>query len=334
MRFASCRRFLPSGPVLCLTFCLALCLAGALPAAPAFAQAQAEAGAANRPALPAPLQNLVKEGAQVYYLGKSHKMDGWVAIQNGQEQYFYVPEDGQSFLLGLLFDKDGKVVTLRQVQDLQKNPQAAVLDQFSSAADLKNPGIIGAEAPSPVSPDDLPKAADIQAQAAEKQAQSTQTAADTRAFKSPAEQLFSDVEASNWVPMGDPKAPVIYSFMDPQCPHCHNFMEDLRANYIDNGLVQLRVIPVGFNQQTLAQAAYLLAAPDPQRRWYAHLDGDQTALPAEPGINEQGVQRNLAVMQTWKLNVTPLSLYRAKDGTVKVVQGRAKDLAALIGDLP
>ena len=86
--------------------------------------------------------------------------------------------------------------------------------------------------------------------------------------------------------------------------------------------------------QKQAQAAFLIAASDPAKRWYAHLDGDETALPINANINKQGVQRNLAVMQSWKLNATPISIYRDKTGAVKILQGRPANPATLLGDLP
>ena len=76
-----------------------------------------------------------------------------------------------------------------------------------------------------------------------------------------------------------------------------------------------------------------MAAPNAQDRWFRHVNGDKEALPVTPGINEQGIERNMAIMQSWKLDVTPISMYRAQDGKVKIVQGRAKDLKALLSDL-
>jgi thiol:disulfide interchange protein DsbG len=43
--------------------------------------------------------------------------------------------------------------------------------------------------------------------------------------------------------------------------------------------------------------------------------------------------RNLAIMQSWKFNVTPMIVYRAKDGSVKIVRGKPKDLDALVNDI-
>ena len=98
-------------------------------------------------------------------------------------------------------------------------------------------------------------------------------------------------------------------------------MKDLRSGYLDKGLVQVRLIPVGFREETLAQAAFLLASPDSKERWYKHLDGDETALPARAAVNTQGVQKNLSLMQAWKFSVTPMTIYRGKDGKVKIMAG-------------
>ncbi len=266
--------------------------------------AQTAGSAPKDPPMPAPLETMAKEGAQLRYMGREGGLDGWIAIQNGQEQYFYVTQDREHVVLGLLFDKSGKMITMDQVAKLQKEG-GPVLDILKG-----NP----AKADASVT-DVLPKEGDI-----------------TKQLKSPSEQMFADIEGSNWVALGSTTAPVVYMFIDPQCPYCHDFMKTLQKD-IEGGRVQVRMIPVGFRDETRAQAALLLAVPNAQERWFRHLDGDKEALPATPGINEQGVERNMAVMQSWKLNVTPLSVYRAQDGKVKIVQGRAKDVKAFLGDL-
>ncbi|MGB0719484.1 MAG: thiol:disulfide interchange protein DsbG [Bdellovibrionales bacterium] len=252
------------------------------------------------PELPAPIQNLVDEGAQIRFLGKDHGFDAWLTIKNGQEQYFYVKPDGSAFVMGVLFNKKGEMVTVDQVQRLRGSDDSLLDALAGEAADL----------------DDTASVQD-----------------DKFEFKTPSERLFHDIENSNWVPLGQTGAPVMYSFIDPQCPHCHAFIEEIRQAYLDKGRVQLRMIPVGFRDETRAQAAFLMATPNPQERWYAHMDGDETALPAKSELNQQGVQRNLAIMQSWKLNVTPMIVYRAKDGSVKIVRGKPKDIPALVADL-
>lgn len=253
------------------------------------------------PTLPAPLQNEVDEGAQIRFLGKDHGFDSWLLIKGGQEQYFYVKPDGNAFLMGVLFNKDGEMVTLDQVQRLRGSKNDSLLDSLAG--------------------EDFTKA---ELDAKEEQAFE---------FKSPSERLFHDIENSNWVALGKPDAPALYSFIDPQCPHCHSFINDLRNGALEQGQVQLRMIPVGFRDETRAQSAFLMATPNPQERFFQHMDGDADALPARAELNQQGVQRNLAIMQSWKLAVTPLIVYRAADGSVKIIRGRPKDIPSMLADI-
>jgi len=250
------------------------------------------------PELPAPIQNLVNEGAQIRYLGKEHGLESWLTIKNGVEQYFYVMPDRKVFVMGVLFDDTGKLITVDQVQRLRSQGDT-LLDTLAEF---------------PVTENATPNKA--------------------FEFQSPSENLFSDIENSNWVALGQPGAPVMYSFIDPQCPHCHSFVNDLRAGgYLESGKIQLRIIPVGFKDETRAQSAFLIASPNPQERWFKHMDGDESALPARAEINQQGVQRNLSIMQSWKFNVTPMIVYRGQDGSVKLLRGKPQDLPSVIADL-
>lgn len=249
------------------------------------------------PRLPDPIQNLINDGAQIRYLGNELGYDAWLTIKNGQEQYFYVKPDRSAFVMGVLFDETGKAITVRQIQRLQQGNDP-LLDELTA---------------------DVPPA----------------QANKNLELSSPAEQLFQNIQNSNWVALGAPKAPAVYSFIDPQCPHCHAFINNLRqSGHLDAGHIQLRMIPVGFRPETISQAAFLLAAPAAGTRFLSYMDGDESALPAKSEINTQGVQRNLAIMQAWEFNVTPMIVYRDAAGTVKIVRGRPKDLDTLIADLP
>lgn len=275
-----------------------LILAAALFACASMTINTASAQQSDLPPLPAPIQNLVNEGAQIRYLGNDLGFDAWITIKNGQEQYFYVKPDGKSFVLGLLFNEEGDLVTLNQVQRLRENGEE-LLDELASDLGDQRVGVNSARP------------------------------------NTPSERLFSQIQNSNWVPLGQAGAPAIYSFIDPQCPHCHSFIEDLRvAGVLERGQMQLRMIPVGFRDETRAQAAFLIAAPNAERRWFEHMDGSEEALPAKSDINQLGVQKNIDIMREWEIDVTPMSIYRAKDGTVKIVRGKPKDLSALIRDLP
>ena len=153
--------------------------------------------------------------------------------------------------------------------------------------------------------------------------------------KSKGEQLYDGVEAANWLALGESKAPVIYTFIDPECPHCHDLLQDFRkSGYLEKGMVQLRLIPVGvLSADSLKEAAYLLASPSAKEDLYKHLDGDKKALLVSESANTQGVERNMKLMQDWNLDVTPFSIYRDKDSKIKILQGRPKDLKEIITEL-
>lgn len=279
-----------------------LCFALMVLTVPALAQ---QKGKDAIPDIPDALQALVDKGAQLRYLGSEHGMDGWIAIYQGQEQYYYVTADKKAFVTGLMFGNDGRPITIDQVKELQAQG-GDVLDLLAA---------------------DQPEA--------EKTPDSPDSIVSTMKMKSPSERMFSEVENSNILKLGNDKAPAVYVFVDPNCPHCHDFINDIRkAGYVEKGALQLRLIPVGFQDGSLAQASFLLASPDGTDRYMKYLDGDKDALPAKSDISTQAVQKNMALMQAWKFNVTPLTVYRAGSGEVKILRGRAKDLAALVADLP
>ena len=160
--------------------------------------ANAQAGAL--PEMPTPVEVMAEQGAQVRYLGREEGVDGWITILRGQEQYFYILPNG-GFVMGLLFDEDGQAVTVEQVRRLQES-SGGVLDMFAADKQESNSMPI----------DDAEK--------------------NMIEFQTPATTMFSQVERSNWVALGKNGAPVIYSFLDPQCGHCHSFIQEIKNKYI------------------------------------------------------------------------------------------------------
>lgn len=270
--------------------------------------------AKNQPPLPTPLQNLVAEGAQIRYLGRENGLDGWLTLKDGQQQYFYVTQDQQAIVMGVLFNNKGDVITLRQVNELRQKEGPAIdkLAGFPDPLTAQNENAAPAPAP-----------------------EMTQEALMEVATKSKSEQLYEAVAAANFISLGKTDAPAIYSFIDPECPHCHDFIQDVRkSGYLEQGLVQLRLIPVGLiSENSLLEAAYLLAASKPQDLLYQHLDGKPNVLLVDPNVNTQGVQRNMTLMQDWKVDVTPFSIYKDVHGKVKILRGRPNDLKKVVAEL-
>lgn len=288
------------------SFFAAVLMVGVLMPVMAFAQS---GSAPNGKDLPETLQNLAAKGAQIRYLGREKGLDGWIAIHQGQEQYFYATPDREAVMMGLLFDRAGKLMTIRQVQNLQQGNDPTI------------ESLMAAENAAPADP--------LAALQEELQKQQIPAKPESRS-----EKLMTSVESSNWVSFGKNKeAPAIYAFLDPQCPHCKAFTQDIRKDYLDAGLMQLRVIPIGFGDETKVQSAILIAAPNAEELWFRHLDGDETALPVSGDANKQAVELNLALMQDWKLDATPIIVYRSAKGDVKIVRGRPKNPADILNDL-
>ncbi len=275
--------------------------------------------AENDPPLPAPIQALVADGAQVRYLGDDLGMNGWITMKGGQEQYFYATPDGRAIVSGILFNSKGDAVTLQQINALRKNEGDPIdrLAGFSPTDDKKDAFTPDAGASQTV-PDFKDPAALLK-----------------MATKSKGEQLYEGITAANWVSIGNKDAPALYTFVDPECPHCHDLIQDIRkSGFLENGSLQLRVVPVGVLSETsLKEAAYLLASSSPQQDLFRHLDGDAKALMTNPNANTQGVERNMKLMQDWNLEVTPFSVYKDKNGKVKILQGRPDNLKKIITEL-
>lgn len=274
----------------------------------------AQAEDAALPPLPAPLKTLVEEGAQIRYLGNDLGLDGWVTIKNAQEQYFYVTPDQQGLVMGVLFNGKGDTVTLRQINRLRK-AEGPEIDKLAGLPDAAPPpSRTGTPGPEATAPKNLPK---------------------DSPGPSKSERFYTEIEKANWISLGKKDAPALYTFIDPECPHCHDMLSDIRkSGYLEKGLLQLRLIPVGLmSEDSLAEASFLLASPNAQEVLYKHLDGDKKALLADKGVNTQGVQRNMALMQDWKLDVTPFSVYRDTTGNIKILKGRPNDLKKLVTEL-
>lgn len=257
------------------------------------------------PPLPAALKTYVDQGAQIRYMGRDHGYDGWMTVMQGQIEYYYVPAKDQNvFFRGLMFDGSGKALTLDHVEKLKSNS-----DEILNLMVGQKPQ--------------------------ETKSQESEVKTQIAEPKSLSEQLFENVENANWIALGNPDAPYIYTFVDPRCKHCHKFTNDLYDNYIHQGKLQMRIIPVGFiSDASIPQAAFLLGAENAGKRWIDYVKGDTAQIPVSEGLNTQGVENNNAIMLSWKLNATPITVYRSsKTNKVKIIEGPARDINALIQDL-
>ena len=253
----------------------------------------------KQPEAPAFIKGLEKKGATVKYLGNDLGVNGWLIIADGAAEYVYTTPDGKANIAGFLIDEEGTVVSQAQMATFMEENKE-FMESFS----------------------------------AQKDAQKMDVSSETKANSDKAQKLFEDIEKTNWVVLGQPNAPIIYTIIDPECPHCHAMIDDLnRGEAFANGSLQMRAVPVGLISKTsLYRAENLLrsgtASADLME--LAKVDGKQVS-DAEPDSLEL-VKKNMAFLQEWGLDVTPFTIYEDQSGKIKVVRGVPDDMQTLIND--
>ena len=245
--------------------------------------------------LPPFLLELRVSGADVRFLGEDYGIYSWLATKQGQVQFFYSIPGGDAVVSGgLLIGPDGEAITARRIVDLNsKNPELA-----------------------------------------ESVKKSGETAGNDKTAKpptSPGERFFADAEGAQWFAIGSEKAPAIYVFIDTQCAYCRDYWHDLATPYVDEGRLQVRLIPVAIDgDKSEKEAANLLTSVDPATTWRRHADGDDSVL-SHGDTNEiaiEAIKRNTEIFKNWKLKSTPYSVYRDSAGEVKVMRGMKPGVTA------
>ena len=287
----------------------------------------------SSPALPDYLKKLQDAGAQIQYIGNDLGLDGWMTVKDGNRQYVYVTPNQEAYMVGILLNRQGTLITADQVDRFIKSNPSYIEDQvqkhLSQGATANTTTNTSPVSQTPSSPST--NVATTNASPAPQVNNQDQAIDPT----SPSEQLYATLERGNWVEIGSASAPTIYAFVDPECPHCHQFIQDLRdQGAYDANKVKTRLLPVGImGKDSLYEAAALIEAPSPKEAFFAHLDGDEFALPVDESVSIQKVEKNMSIMQEWELDVTPFIIYRNNTGEVKIIRGRPKDMEALYRDI-
>jgi protein-disulfide isomerase len=281
------------------------------------------ASAADKAAAPDPSKNpafaaLIKAGAKFFYLGRYAGLDGWLAVRDSQIQIVYKPTNNAYALVGYLFAPNGDSVTAGQVKELTaSNKDLATLAQ--SANDLPTPIFgVGGTAP-PISPADA--------------AALNQPVTDI--FLPAGERLLKELKKASDVALGaNAEAPQLFVIASPDCSSCKAFWKGFR-DPVQKGNVRLRLFPVASPDGDYQRAAaQLLHATDPFAAWDKYIGGDKSSLAGvpEPAFLDE-VRANTALVEKWSLPAIPYLVYRAKDGSVKVVQGAPNQPEAILNDI-
>ncbi|MBU6235504.1 MAG: thioredoxin fold domain-containing protein [Alphaproteobacteria bacterium] len=318
-------------------FVLALAMAAFIPFA---ALAQNPIAGLDIPPVPKPLQEQQKAGAQVFFLGKFESLNGWVMVRESQPEFYYSTEDGKAVVMGFLFDENGTMITGEQLKRLETGAKADLQDMVQPKTAQSAPAMT----PAPAAPlTAVPAPNQTQTPAPLSSMVPTANIADlapaapepnpNQQTTGPAAVLLAEMQSAAGLTYGQPNAPMLYAFVDPNCPHCQNFLKDVEP-MVAGGRLAVRVIPVGFTDESLKQAASALASADGAQRFVNYAKGDDKALPVSDTVNTAAVSQNTQIMKNWNLTATPIILYRsAKSGQIQLIRGRPQDLATVAADL-
>jgi len=272
----------------------------------------------DKPDTPKSLQAAVNDGAQIYYLGEFSGLYGWVLIRQGRPEYFYQTKDGGAMVMGILFDGEGEMITSGQLAQLKANEGDSMFALTGGADTLANPQ--PTPTPQPTVADDAPM--DVVGSA-------TYIAPQTL---TKAQEMFVDVQASNWVTFGPNGQYEIFAFIDPDCPHCQEFVKSIKP-LVDNGTLKVRALPIGIDPVSEQKAAMILAGSDPMNRFVRYANGDESALQPPSNINVAAVQKNKQLMFKYNFDVTPVVVYRTNGGAIRLVRGRPQDMNTIMQDI-
>jgi len=295
--------------------------------------AHAQQPATPTPDMPAFLLDHKARGAQVFYLGKFDTLDGWTMIREGQPEFYYATPGNNALVMGLLFDGNGELQTADQLKNLSLGSESGLVDMMASKMEPVAPPAAApvTPAPAPVAPAPAaavtPPAADTLPPVAAAPG-ALPPLADT-----PAAKMYAEVQGGSSLTWGQPKPNMIYAFIDPNCPHCQRFLIEMEP-LVNSGQVSVQVLPVGYNDQSLRQASFVLGAGDGMARLVAYAKGAKDQLPDAAGLSTDAAERNLTLMRTWGFNATPFIVYRhGTTGEVRLVRGEPGSVAALVRDV-
>ena len=330
------------------TLSIALLLTASF-ALPAQAQEWPSMERLETPDVPELLKPLEEKGAQIRFIGEEDGFNGWIVFDKGRPNFTYSTQDGELYFQGMMFNKDGENLTMRQLQDFRLREGEDSFDTFNEISRMmqeRDRNERAAEATKQITQNlqntetmpSQPTPAETREEMPQSQGRDMQAQAASSASREPetpvtkSDRLMQDLTQSNWVSFGSAAQPEIYAMIDPGCSHCRETMRAFRP-YLESGALEMRVMPVGFNAETKRIGALMLAAGDPQGLYYSYIDGDLPDLGKSRNVSIQGVDRNLMTVNTWGFDVTPMLFYRNAQGEVKIIRGVPGNIDLVMNDL-
>jgi len=276
---------------------------------PSLANAQMK----KEPKPPKALANMVAKGSQVFYLGQFEGMNGWALIRKGKPEFFYENKDRTAMVMGLMFNDAGEMITMAQLKTLNDRVGD---DMYAATGGALSQDI----------------ATQAKVQKTSEPTDNTSQAPQLNRPLTKAEKMYTDLLAANWITINPDGAYDVFAFIDPDCPHCKQFLQDADG-YLTNDGLRLRIIPIGVRDDSVRKAALLLASANPGQKLKDYAAGNKDALNAPENINTKAIESNLSMMMKHGFDVTPIIVYRTGKSEIRMVRGRPGNIDMIINDI-
>ncbi len=270
------------------------------------------------------LQQMIDEkNLNLYYLGKSYGMDGWVLEGGDIVQYAYTTTEG-GIVFGLQFGPDGQIETNGQLKTLQ----GKMMEERKVSS-----GVAPSIKPKPTTAVvEKPKNKAVRPSVTQKSDKIKKT---NKNEKSKSELFYAAAENSNWISIGDSNAPYIYIFMNLACEHCQDYWNDV-SPAIENGSIQIRLIPFGKVDINREAGAALLSVEKPADAWKKYVAGDKDVLSSKLATKESyaKIDSNSQLWSDWQLPSAPFTVYYSTTAKkIKVIAGRPDNTLLLLSEI-
>lgn len=245
-------------------------------------------------------------GAGVTELGERHGMRGFLVRSGDAFQVFYAAPNGERVIPGVMWDATGKNLTREQVSAIEGAiPTVTIGDVPSTAAPA------AATTARPAAPTTVRVAAAV-----------------------PSRGALAIAERTAAGSVGNPSAPHVWMFADPQCGYSVQAMQRLQP-LVASGRVRVSVVPIAILDhqnagRSTSDSLAMLSRPADQmvQAWSR---GDLRTPPTPDAAAR--LQGNMEAAQSIGLRGTPTLVWRRADGSEGRQDGMPSDIDALVSSM-
>lgn len=150
------------------------------------------------------------------------------------------------------------------------------------------------------------------------------------------QEFWHDLERSPWFKIGSETAPILYLIADPSCIHCLKMVDRLLP-FTQSGKLQIRVILVSFlGEKSEQAAAFILAAQNPTQAFLDYKKNPRLLNHSSSALSTKALRQrdeNNALLVKWGITATPLSIFKDREGNIKVIEGALQNVESLLKSL-